>query len=136
MKGDDAIGSIIAGELRGEIRNSDILVIDCGSAPENFTAKIKSFNPDNILIIDAVQMGRDPGHIEEVSPDKIVGLLFSTHQTPLKLLIQYIQKELPGAKVSFIGIEPKHTTFGATMSEEAMDAVEKLKGKLRKMAEN
>lgn len=130
MKGDDAIGSVIANELKKEVRGEHILVMDCGSAPENFTGKIKSFNPNHIVIIDAVKMGRDPGYVNRVEPEDIHGLLFSTHQVPLRMLIKYIQSELPETKVSFIGIEPKHTSFGADMSEEVKQAMEELKTSL------
>jgi len=130
MKGDDGVGSTIATELGKEIKHEDIMILDCASAPENFTGKVSKFNPDHVVIIDAVKMGRDPGYVNRVEPDNIHGLLFSTHQVPLRMLIKYIQKELPNTKISFIGIEPKHTNFGADMSEEVTQAMDELKTSL------
>ncbi|MFH1445006.1 MAG: hydrogenase maturation peptidase HycI [Nanoarchaeota archaeon] len=130
MKGDDGVGSAIASELEREIRKDNIMILDCASAPENFTGKVKSFNPDHVVLIDAVKMGRDPGHVEMVESENIKGLLFSTHQTPLKMLIDYIQQQLPSTKISFIGIEPKHTIFGSDMSEEVKAAMDELKTSL------
>jgi len=127
MKGDDAVGSIIAGELRSENLSKEVLVLDCGSAPENFTGKIKTFGPEQVIIVDAVKMGREPGTVKKINPDNLQELLFSTHQASLRLLIGYIKKELPKTKMSFIGIEPKHTMFGENMSEEVMQALEEVK---------
>ncbi|MCS7180956.1 MAG: hydrogenase maturation protease, partial [bacterium] len=61
LKGDDAVGSIIAEKLRKKIKNKNILVIDAESKPENYIGVIKKFSPSLILIIDTMDIGSFPG---------------------------------------------------------------------------
>ena len=66
--GDDAIGPYIAESIK-EIRK-DITVIDCGMIPENYTSVVKKYKPENLVIIDAVDMGLKPGEIRLVQKEK------------------------------------------------------------------
>ena len=80
IRGDDGLGPYIIEELsrkKEEIQeNSDIdsifdlnclFLINGGSVPENFTSKIKSYDPSHIILIDASLMNKEPGDIEIVN---------------------------------------------------------------------
>ena len=99
--GDDAVGPYIAEKLK----KSKIKVLDCGTNPENFTSVVKKENPENLIIVDAVEMYLDYGEIRLVSKDKIGRLCISTHGIPISLIIDYLENYIE--KIFFIGIQPK-----------------------------
>lgn len=109
--GDDAVGPYIADKLK----ETDFLVIDAGIAPENFTDKIKNFNPEKLIIIDALDMQLNPGDFRIVLKDKIGVMHISTHGLPLSVLINYLEQYID--KIVLIGIQPKN------MSGEISDIV-------------
>jgi hydrogenase 3 maturation protease len=111
--GDDAVGPYVAKKLK----NSDFKVIDCGIVPENFTSVVKEHCPNNLIIIDAVDMGLKPGEIRIVPKGKIGVMHISTHGTPLSVLIKYLEQHVKN--VVLIGIQPK------TISDKMTDTVKK-----------
>lgn len=114
--GDDAIGPYIANRLKN-IENDDFMVLDCGTNPENYTSIVKKNNPDNLIIIDAVDMGLDPGEIRIVPKEKIGVMHISTHGIPISVIIGYLEKKVKN--IIFIGIQPE------TMSGDLTKTVEK-----------
>jgi len=115
--GDDGVGPYIA-QIFPNTDGYD--VVDCETVPENYTHLIKDV--DQVVLIDAVDMGLHPGEIRVVSPKKIGGLHISTHNLPLSLLIEYIEGE--EKKTVFVGIQPKR--FHGKISKEVKEAGEKL----------
>ena len=116
--GDDAVGHYIAERLK----DSEIDVIDCGTNPENYTSVVKRKNPDKLIIIDAADMGLDPGEIRKISKDKIGVMTISTHGIPLSILMGYLEKSVK--EVILIGIQPK--TMSGDMTDIVKTAGEKL----------
>lgn len=101
--GDDAIGPYIADKLMQE--EGDLVVLNCGTVPENFTSVVKQHNPKNLIIVDAVEMGLDAGEIRIVPKDKIGVMHISTHGIPISVLISYLEQYVE--KIYFVGIQPK-----------------------------
>ena len=110
--GDDAIGPYIA-----DILKEDFTVLDCGVVPENYTSVVKKHNPENLIIIDAVDMGLSPGETRIVPKEKIGVMHISTHGIPISVLINYLEQYVKN--IVFIGIQPK------TMSGELTNIVKK-----------
>jgi hydrogenase 3 maturation protease len=108
--GDDAIGPYIADKLK-KVRQENV-VIDCGTIPENFTADVKKYNPNNVLIIDSVEMNLKAGEIRIINADKISEMHISTHGIPLSILMKYL-KQFVG-RVILIGIQPAKMTGNMT----------------------
>jgi len=106
--GDDAFGPYIAYKL-GDVFD----VIDCGTSPENYTGVVKKKNPENLIIIDAVEMGLQPGSIRIIPRDKIGVMTISTHGIPISLIIEYLEQNVKN--IIFIGIQPKE--MSGQMSE-------------------
>jgi len=132
LKGDDGAGCEAIKNLQLKIKNDVILsgaknlnLLDCGIAPENYTKKIKDFNPETIIFIDAVEMKEPPGTVKIIDDKDISSGYFTTHNMPLNLFIDYIKEETK-AKIVFIGIQPKSTRFGECLSAPVQKAVEKL----------
>jgi len=101
--GDDAVGPYIADRL-DTYQSKNLIVIDAGIAPENFTGVVKNHKPERLIIIDAVEMGLQPGEIRNVPPDRIGVMHVSTHGIPLSVLIKYFSQYID--TITLIGIQP------------------------------
>ncbi len=124
MRGDDAAGCSVARILRSRLKGkSNVLVIDCGGVPENFTLEMKRFQPSHILFIDAVEMGLKPGEARLVEGDELTGRSLSTHKQSLKLLFSVLKEGIPGVKIRLLGIQPKTIDFGARISYQVRAGV-------------
>ena len=123
LRGDDAAGMAVAERLSGFGGNVRVF---CGSnAPENFTGEIKKFRPDTLLVIDAAHMGLPAGEAAIISPEDIEGVSFSTHILPLKVMLDYLRREI-GCRVVLVGIQGINYEFQAGMSPEVGDAVDSI----------
>jgi len=119
--GDDAVGPYIA-ELLKKKESKDLFVLDCGTAPENFTSVVKQYKPKNLIIIDAVEMGLKPGEIRIVKKEKIGKMHISTHGIPISVLINYLENYVEN--IFFIGIQPEN--MSGEMSENVQISGDKL----------
>jgi hydrogenase 3 maturation protease len=129
--GDDGIGPFIANKIK-DIENDKIFVIDCGTNPENYTSVIKRINSQNLIIIDAVEMDLEPGNIRIINKEKIGLMHISTHNIPISLLINYLEKYVKN--IYFIGIQPKK--MSGSLSNEVIKSANKIieyikKGKIK-----
>ncbi len=105
--GDDAIGPYIAQELSKKTPKN-YTIIDCGTAPENYTSHIKQYNPDSLIIIDAVDMHLPPGSIRRVPAEKLDTMHISTHGISLGVLVQYLHQYI--TDIQILGIQPETMT--------------------------
>lgn len=99
-----------------------VLVIDAGHAPENRTAELRRFAPEVVLLIDAADMGEEPGAVHWVGMDEIDGISASTHTLPLSMLAKYLTWEL-GCEIHLLGIQPRSVEAGGSISEEVLRSV-------------
>jgi len=116
MRGDDAAGIEVLRRLRGRLRSPNVLLIDGGVAPENFTSQIRRFRPSHIIFVDATEFGAKPGDVVIADPGAITGQSVSTHTIPLSALAGYL-KEQTGADIILIGIQPSQIDMGAKISD-------------------
>ena len=102
---DDFIGIKVARELKKVISSRRVVILDCGTIPENYIDIIEKFEPSHILVIDAAQIGLEPGDLMLVDSKKIYGLTLSTHNLPLNIFADYLKK-VAGAKIALLAIQP------------------------------
>lgn len=129
MRGDDAVGIEVVRRLRRRLSSPNVLLIEAGVAPENFTAEIKKFEPSHVILIDAADFGSEPGAAILSEPEAIAGRPISTHTMPLSLLASYLRAQT-AAKVVLLGIQPSSTGMGARMSEKVKRTVDELSATL------
>jgi hydrogenase 3 maturation protease len=122
LRGDDGLGSELVRELSGKV---DAVCINAGNAPENYLEKIVRIKPDTVLIIDAVDMGSEPGKYKIFKKSDIVSSGFTTHDLSPTLFIEYLEKET-GCDIYMLGIQPKDVSFGADMSDAIKETLKKL----------
>jgi hydrogenase 3 maturation protease len=109
--GDDAVGPYIADKLK-DYESENLICIDAGIAPENFTDVVKKHHPKRLVIVDAIEMNRSPGEIFQVPPEKIGVMHISTHGIPLSVLIKYFNHYV--GTIILIGIQPSKMSGNLT----------------------
>ena len=132
MRGDDAIGPLIAKNLNKLFLNQpDLVVINAETVPENYTGLIRKENPSHIIFIDAVEMKKNPGDIKLIQKDEIADYSISTHAMPLSFMIKYLES-FTDAKMLLIGIQPKNLEMSQNRSLEVKNSLIELTEIMRK----
>lgn len=121
MMGDDGAGPLLA-EMCQAAPQGDWVVIDGGTAPENDVVAIRELRPDRLLLVDATDMGLNPGEIRIIDPDDIAEMfMMTTHNMPLNYLIDRLKEDV--GEVIFLGIQPDIVGFYYPMTEAVKEAV-------------
>ena len=137
LKADDAAGVRVVEGLQGALatgRYPDLLLCVGETAPENFSGKIKRFEPTHLLVLDAADLGQAPGTVMEIRPEDVGGPTFCTHMLPLRVMIRYLAEET-GASVTLLGIQYKSIAFDGEMTAEVRAGVHLLQDALRRVLE-
>jgi hydrogenase 3 maturation protease len=124
LRTDDGLGLAIVDGLKN-IDDSHILIENVGSVPEAFASNLADFGAERVIMVDAADMQKTPGHIELVTKRRIGGITISTHRMPLSLLMQYLE-DRTGAHTILIGIQPKSIDFGEGLTPEIQTVTEKI----------
>jgi len=134
LRGDDAAGSLIATNLADldALSNGKARAYYGEVAPENQTGPIKEFNPELLVIIDAVDMSCEPGEVRIIPSNAVGGVSFSTHILPLPILMQYLEGEI-GCRTLLLGIQVANLEFMAEMTPAVADAVDAITSALREL---
>ncbi|HTX61412.1 MAG TPA: hydrogenase maturation peptidase HycI [Methanobacterium sp.] len=125
LRGDDYSGSLVAVKLGQECRKDNVVIVDGGTVPENFTGLVRKETPSHIILIDAADMGKKPGYIRLIEKEEISRYNISTHAMPLSFLIKYLE-QTTSARIILIGIQPDGMELDNTLSEEVKKSVEYL----------
>ncbi|WP_082397999.1 hydrogenase maturation peptidase HycI [Methanobrevibacter arboriphilus] len=142
LRGDDSIGPYIIKELENMSMgsnssdnsntktsdkkfNRNIIFIDGGSAPENFTGLIKKENPSHLLIIDAALMGTNPSNVKTIVKDELPNINASTHSMSLSYLIKYLEVDIY-FDFLLIGIEPVSMNLGEEISHNVLKSADEV----------
>jgi hydrogenase 3 maturation protease len=126
MRGDDAIGPIVAEKLKAiSKKQKDLIVINAETVPENYTGLIRKEEPSHIIFIDAVEMERNPGDIKLIQSNEIANYSISTHAMPISFMIKYIES-FTDAKMLLIGVQPKNMELSNSVSNEVKNGIEEL----------
>lgn len=130
LRGDDAAGPLFIKELDSAIKGAKVALpvklFSCETAPENYTGDIRKFGPTHIIIVDAVDMGKEAGRADIVDLEKRnEQVSFSTHRLPISMFIEYLKQYL-NCRVIMIGIQPKSIDFSAPLSGEVREAVKQV----------
>ena len=130
MRGDDAAGVLAAQALADALRHAPTRVpvsVFLGyTAPENLTGEIKRFRPSHLLILDAADLAKKPGHLEFLEPDALThNPSASTHSLPFSVFAAYLRDAFP-CDVFILGIQPAHHGFSESCSPAVSKAAQRL----------
>lgn len=104
LRGDDNAGVAAARSL-ASLATEWLQVIEGAHAPENQLGIICRFEPDLVLMIDAVDMDQAPGQIAWIEWRSTSGISASTHTMPLYMIGKYLHC-MTGCQIALIGIQP------------------------------
>ena len=96
--GDDGFGPAVADYLTNHFTTSDeIYIMDVGTGARKllFTLSLSECHPDEIVIVDAVDWGRDIGQVTEIEAEALPATKiddFSLHQVPTSNLLRELQE--------------------------------------------
>lgn len=126
LRADDALGLIIAKELRNYIKAKNkrrLFKVFLGeTAPENLTGEIRKFKPTHLIIIDAVDFHLETGALRVVNICNEAGVSFSTHRVPVGILRDYLYKSIQ-CETMLIGMQPGSTEFCGELSEGMEESI-------------
>ena len=118
LRTDDGLGPYIVTSIKFD--HPDVMIENVGSVPEGFARPLAEFGAKRIIMIDAADMQKAPGHIELVTKDRIGGINISTHSMPLSFLMMYLEQETGGESI-LLGVQPKNLQFGEGLTEEIQE---------------
>ncbi|WEL18504.1 Hydrogenase maturation protease HycI [Halorhabdus sp. SVX81] len=128
LRGDDAVGLEVVRRLDG-IGADRLRVIEGGVAPENQTGVIRRFEPDWIVLVDAIAFGGDPGDSKWIESDDLGGESFSSHKSTPAMLETFLTREMD-ADVALFGVEPARIEFGTDLSSAVQQRLDDLVAEL------
>lgn len=114
MRSDDMVGSSLTQALQGEIT---LEVYDAQDSLENHLAKIKSSKNDLIIFIDVANYQEETSLRLVAEGDLRDSHLYLTHNSSLKLAIQYLH-QADTVAILILGIKGHKFDIGGTISEE------------------
>ncbi len=130
LAGDDAVGVQIARGLARRVHpRPDCLILDAGTAPENFTGPIRRFRPDLVLMVDAADLSAEPGATAWLDWQQTDGLSGSTHTLPPSVLARFLVEEL-ACRLALLVIQPANLDFARALSPAVRRAADRVVEKM------
>jgi hydrogenase maturation protease len=108
LRKDDGAGVYISNNIHHRERISSLTV---EVSIENYIGKINSLNPDILILIDCVDLKKDPGTFKLLRVDETADLTFNTHNISLARITEFFS-----ADVFILGIQPADIGFGENIS--------------------
>ncbi|MGZ4862970.1 MAG: hydrogenase 3 maturation endopeptidase HyCI [Halobacteriota archaeon] len=130
LRRDDSVGLAVIDGLGALIDDPSISLVKCHEVPENFTGRVKRFNPACVILIDAADFGGAPGEVRVFELNELEGIEITTHRPSLAVLGEYLQSET-SAGIFVIGIQPEDQEFGEGLSPAVRRASTMVAGALR-----
>lgn len=110
LKRDDGIGVNISRRInqRPGVRSLTVEV-----SIENYIGKINALEPEEIVIIDCMELGKAPGSYRLMELEKVEDITFNTHNISLGKLGDFFHYP-----TYVLGIQPRNVEFGDEMTPE------------------
>lgn len=138
LRSDDAAGMVITerlADLFPQDQYPALLFCPGETAPENYSGKIRTFAPTHLLVLDAADVGLEPGAITVIPHESVGGPTFCSHMLPLRVMINYLTDQI-GATSALVGIQYQSLEFDGEMTDEIKTAVDELAGLLESAFED
>lgn len=133
LNGDDAVGVLVTQKLQRTLTAvQDVLILDGGTLPENYSNRLRLFQPELSVFIDAADFGGVPGEISCLNPEQISGSSFSTHSMPLSMILSFLSKEID-SEIIILGVQPFSVEFGDPLSPACKKAAAKITREFSKL---
>jgi hydrogenase maturation protease len=128
---DEGVGVHVINAIRGKyLFAPPVELIDGGTLGLDLLPYFEDF--EKLLIVDSVDFGREPGHIEEIEDEHIPSVFLpklSVHHIGLcDVLFAAKLMDIKPEKICLIGIQPHSVDVGLEMTEPMKSMLEELTG--------
>jgi len=128
ISGDDAFGPILARRLAPLLGER---CIDAGLAPENWVGKILAFEPNILVIADAVTFDGEPGELRVFAAD-LLDSLPSTHGPGFGAMVTYIEQFMPDIEILVLACQPERVGLMEPLSAPVANAIDSIVDSIKK----
>lgn len=133
LRRDDGVGSYVARRFH----KPGWKVVDCGTAPENFSGVVRKDHPDILILVDAADMALEPGAFSIIPNERIRDVGIGTHQLPLDIFVDFLGDA--AGEILLIGIQPEIMETGEGLSPAVQEGADRLvemleRGELHRIA--
>ena len=118
LKRDDGVGAIIS---QGIIARPGILTLTVEVSIENYIGKINTLEPEEIVIIDCMELGSEPGTSRLLELQDVEDLTFNTHNISLGKLRDFFHYP-----TYVLGIQPQSVEFGDELTLPVRDTAKQI----------
>ncbi len=124
LRGDDGFGPALGARLEGRVAATVFLTHDL---PEDYAVKAADLRPDVVLLLDAADLGAEPGRVRLIRAQDIPPTPGVTHRPSLEMMARFLELDA-GAETWVLGVQPdmEHLGLGAEMSATVARAVDEL----------
>ncbi|MEA3287744.1 MAG: hydrogenase maturation protease [Candidatus Marinimicrobia bacterium] len=133
LRGDDAVGSLVIDAL-ANMSDQDLELVDAGSDALSILEYLEG--RQQVIIVDACCMGRDPGSVVSFDPAQAQLILdddpMSLHGLGLAEALKIADSlEMLPESLKIIGIEPDSLQFKGTLSQPVQQALKTVVKKIQ-----
>ncbi len=135
LRRDDGAGLVFCRKLR-ESNIGITNMIFAYTFPLAYVDKIRDSKVKDLVIVDAIYGCKEPGEILFTKLDPLMIIepeLVSTHNIPLKLVIDYLRSECGDINIYLLGFQVRNVDFGLELSPELTKAINNLINELRRV---
>ena len=118
LKSDDGVGVVISRQI---IERPAIQSLTVEVSIENYIGKINSLEPEEIVLIDCMELGSSPGTFRLLGLDDVEDITFNTHNISLGRLGDFFL-----CPTYVLGVQPGSVEFGESLSPAVQDAVRRI----------
>ena len=118
LKSDDGVGVVISRQI---IERPAIQSLTVEVSIENYIGKINSLEPEEIVLIDCMELGSSPGTFRLLGLDDVEDITFNTHNISLGRLGDFFL-----CPTYVLGVQPESVEFGESLSPAVQDAVRRI----------
>lgn len=116
IRRDDGLGVYVVGALEKRCAPAPVHFISAGDVPENYTFRVADMDCENVLIIDAVNGGLEPGSVVFGGIEDHGAMNdYSTHRLSLGLAAKVWRNAGKGCYL--LGVQAEDTGFGEGLTE-------------------
>jgi len=125
----DAAAAIYVMRRLTELRKRGMLdpgisLVMCGERIDVFLDRFMEENPARLLILDAADLGGEPGEVRMIMGDDTMKTSFTSGTPYLDDFLDKLKAVRPGLRVAIVGIQPVSRELGAEMAYEVTVAAD------------
>ncbi|MDD8020270.1 MAG: hydrogenase maturation protease [Acidobacteriota bacterium] len=127
LKGDDAIGLLVAGLLENQLnryQKQKVKILRAHEIIEFYLKKIKRIKPSHIIIVDAINMRKPPGSIRVCR----ININHSRGKQTVDDVSDFLEKlaSFTSAKIYLASIQPENLEFGHPITQNTRQSARKI----------